>query len=117
MAISVVWLKRDLRLTDHEPLFKAAQSGHPVLLVFCFEPMLLDDPHYKPRHWQFVLSSLKDIGARVPEGALYISFKDAQGTFAELHDKYRIAGLYSHQEIGLNNTFERDKLIASSPKG
>jgi deoxyribodipyrimidine photo-lyase len=113
MAISIVWLKRDLRVSDHEPLLKAAQSGHPVLLVYCFEPMLLNDPHYKPRHWQFVLSSLKDIAARVPQGALYISFKDVQYTFAELHDKYTIAELYSYQEIGLNNTFERDKLIAS----
>ncbi|RXF06075.1 deoxyribodipyrimidine photo-lyase, partial [Pseudoalteromonas phenolica] len=68
MAISVVWLKRDLRLTDHEPLLKAAQSGHAVLLVYCFEPMLLNDPHYKSRHWQFVLSSLKNIAERLPDG-------------------------------------------------
>ena len=113
MAISVVWLKRDLRLSDHEPLFNAVSSGYPVLLVYCFEPMYLDDPHYTARHWRFVLDSLMDISSRLPEGALHISFESAQQTFSSIHEEHVINRIYSHQEIGLNNTFERDKLITA----
>lgn len=56
MAIAVVWLKRDLRLSDHQPLADAVASGLPVLLLYCFEPMLLADPHYSARHWRLCVS-------------------------------------------------------------
>lgn len=111
MAISVVWLKRDLRLSDHAPLLGAAQSGLPVLLVYCFEPMLLDDPHYDERHWCFVGESLNDIQSRLPDGALCISAEGASETLENLHQTHGIAHLFSHQEVGLNNTFERDKAV------
>ncbi|WP_407332499.1 FAD-binding domain-containing protein [Enterovibrio sp. 27052020O] len=111
MAISIVWLKRDLRLSDHEPLLRAAQSGLPVLLVYCFEPILLDDPHYDERHWRFVGESLNDMKARLPKGALLVSSQNALDTLKSLHQTFGIAHLFSHQEVGLNNTFERDKAV------
>lgn len=111
MSIAVVWFKRDLRLLDHEPLEKAAMSGLPVLLVYCFEPMLLRDPHYSARHWRFVIDSLIDIKQRIPNAALYISDKSANETFELIHDLYVIKSVYSHQEIGLANTFERDTAL------
>ncbi|HET8816131.1 MAG TPA: deoxyribodipyrimidine photo-lyase, partial [Pseudidiomarina sp.] len=50
MSVSVVWLKRDLRLTDHEPLRRAIESKHPIILVYCVEPNVLQAPHYDVRH-------------------------------------------------------------------
>lgn len=49
-TINLVWLKRDLRLTDHLPLQHALSSENPTVLLYIFEPMLLDDPHYSERH-------------------------------------------------------------------
>ena len=57
----VVWLKRDLRLSDHPPLASAIASGSPVILLYIFEPSLIADPHYDERHWRFVWQSLEDI--------------------------------------------------------
>lgn len=111
MAISVVWLKRDLRLSDHAPLLAAAQTGLPVLLLYCLEPMLLNDPHYSTRHWRFVKQSLHDIQQRIPHGSCYWVESDAHQTLEDLHRKFNITHLFSHQEIGLNNTFERDVAI------
>ncbi|MFT7387203.1 MAG: deoxyribodipyrimidine photo-lyase [Candidatus Endobugula sp.] len=111
MAISVVWLKRDLRLTDHAPLLAASQTGLPVLLLYCFEPILLNDPHYSARHWRFVKQSLKDIQQRIPNRSGYWVKADAQQTLATLHRDCNIAHLFSHQEVGLSNTFERDIAI------
>ncbi|WP_220717933.1 cryptochrome/deoxyribodipyrimidine photo-lyase family protein [Agarivorans litoreus] len=112
MAIAVVWLKRDLRLNDHQPLVDAIHSGLPVLLVYCFEPMLLKDKHYSERHWYFVAQSLLDIENRIPPKALFCSKRNALYTFSLIHKQYQIANIFSHQEVGLNNTFERDKAIA-----
>ena len=41
--IAIVWLKRDLRFTDHEPLFNAQKQQLPILLIYCFEPSVM---HY-----------------------------------------------------------------------
>ena len=111
MAIAVVWLKRDLRLSDHQPLADAVASGLPILLVYCFEPMLLADPHYSARHWRFVRESLQDIQQRVPLGSLYVIKHDVLSTLSQLHQRFGITQLFSHQEVGLDNTFTRDQAV------
>lgn len=58
--INLVWLKRDLRLTDHAPLADAAARPEPLSLIYCFEPELLNDPHYDERHWRFIWQSLME---------------------------------------------------------
>lgn len=113
MSIAVVWLKRDLRLRDHQPLVDAINSGLPVILLYCYEPMLINDPHYSPRHWQFIGQSLVDIEQSIPKGALFCAELSAIDALKILHQKYHVATLYSHQEVGLNNTFERDKTVAA----
>ena len=42
--INIVWFKRDLRFTDHEPLFRALEEDIPVLLIYFFEPSLINCP-------------------------------------------------------------------------
>lgn len=111
MAINLVWLKRDLRLQDHKPLLEASMSGHPVLLVYNFEPMLFEDQHFSDRHWRFVWQSLIDIKSKIPQGALHIVSMDAEQAFNDIHQKWHINALFSYQEIGLNNTFKRDIAI------
>ena len=59
--IDIVWLKRDLRLTDHAPLLHASHTSDPLLLLYIIEPMLINDPHYDSRHWRFIWQSLQDI--------------------------------------------------------
>ena len=60
MEVNVVWLKRDLRLSDHQALTDSIKSGL-TLLFYVFEPLLIDDPHYDERHWRFVWQSIQDI--------------------------------------------------------
>ena len=57
-AATVVWLKRDLRLHDHRPLFQAAQEG-PVHLLYVFEPSLWSTEEYAWRQLAFVHASLE----------------------------------------------------------
>ena len=40
--ISVVWLRRDLRLEDHAALYHALKGEYPVLPVFIFDTNILN---------------------------------------------------------------------------
>ncbi|KZN43091.1 cryptochrome/deoxyribodipyrimidine photo-lyase family protein [Pseudoalteromonas luteoviolacea] len=113
MALNLVWLKRDLRLSDHQALFTAAQNGNPVLLLYCFEPSALRDNHSSLRHFKFISESLLDIKNRVPDGALYCAYGECIDVIEQIHQMVGISGLFSHQEIGLAYTFKRDKQVAN----
>ena len=59
--ISVVWLKRDLRLQDNEAIFNALQAKKRIIFLYVFENSLIDDAHYSERHWNFIKQSLTDL--------------------------------------------------------
>ena len=112
-TVAVVWLKRDLRLRDHEPLVRAAASGYPVLLLYIIEPILLGDPHYSARHWQFIRQSIEDINTQLApfETQVQVIFDEATKALQRLSQWLTIQAVYSHQEIGLANTYDRDRQI------
>lgn len=109
--ISLVWFKRDLRLTDHGPLQQAIESGETLLLLYCFDPELIEDPHYDVRHWRFVWESLEDLNERlVPLGhQIEIFHAPFRELLTELQAQYHIKYIYSHEESGLKVTYDLDK--------
>lgn len=115
MSISVVWLKRDLRLNDHQPLLRALSSGLPVFIFYCFEPMLLNDPRYSERHWRFVSQSLQDMNRQLRQNRFRVLVfqSDALPLFKLIHAESPISAVYSHEETGVDSTFGRDRCIAS----
>ena len=114
MGINLVWLKRDLRLTDHAPLAQAIASGRPCLLFYCFEPSLLENPHYRRRHWRFVTQSLDDMDRQL--AAVGQRVHRFHGEIAPLlsaiDEAVGIASVYSHEETGLDVTYRRDRAVA-----
>ncbi|GAA4447564.1 deoxyribodipyrimidine photo-lyase [Nibrella saemangeumensis] len=40
--VSIVWLRRDLRLHDQAALYHGLKSGHPVIPLFIFDRLILD---------------------------------------------------------------------------
>ncbi len=115
MKISVVWLKRDLRLSDHQPLAEAIAAGFPILLLYCFEPSLIAAPQSSDRHWRFVCESLKDMEQQlIPfQGNLFIVRAEVKAVFAQIQQDYSIQAVYSHQETGIAVTYERDREMAA----
>jgi deoxyribodipyrimidine photo-lyase len=109
--ISLVWLKRDLRLQDNEAIFNALQSGNKVLLMYAFEDMLLNDEHYSQRHWDFVKESLRDLNERlkVHNSKVLVMKSDIMAAINQLFQFYKIDAVYSHQETGIKVTYDRDK--------
>jgi len=109
-AINIVWFKRDLRLTDHEPLYHAQQSGLPILLVYFFEPSVMTHDDSDVRHWRFVYESILDLQAKLDSfsSKIYCFHNEVKAVFEELTKSYEVKSVFSHQEIGNKVTFERD---------
>ena len=86
--ISIVWFKRDLRFTDHEPLFEAQRLGFPILLIYCFEPSVMAYDDSDVRHWRFVHESLQDMQQQLNgmDVQLYIFHQEVEIVFHALKE-------------------------------
>ncbi|AUI87986.1 deoxyribodipyrimidine photolyase [Vibrio azureus] len=113
--INVVWLKRDLRLTDHAPLYNSLISKHPTVLLYIVEPILIENPHNSLRHWRFIWQSIQDLNLALLDydSRVSVLFGDARSCFQAIQSQYKINAVFSHQEIGLNCTFDRDREMST----
>ena len=59
-SVQCVWFKRDLRVRDHGPLTRAAQSGL-VVPIYIIEPEIINSSDFDALHWQFIRESLIDL--------------------------------------------------------
>lgn len=110
-SINVVWFKRDLRLHDNEAIWNALQGDKPVLLLYVFEHILLNDPHYDARHWNFIKQSLQDINSELEQynSKVLIVNSDITSAFNQIQNLYKVEKVFSHQETGIEITYQRDK--------
>ena len=108
--INIFWFKRDLRLLDNEPLNKAISKKEKLLLIYCFEPSLKKNKHYSTRHWNFVKESINDLNIYLKNIDTHIHTynKEIIVVLKEIQEKFLIKKIFSHNETGLNVTFERD---------
>ena len=116
--INIVWFKRDLRLHDHEPLLqacKAAGNGKKALtlLLYLFEPSVMQHYDSDVRHWRFVYESLVDLNnkLKIKNLEILICHNEADFVFEELYKNFTISHVFSYQEIGVNLTFDRDRRL------
>lgn len=108
-SVTVIWFKRDLRLRDHEPLYRAVEKNENILPLFCWEPSLIADPHMDMRHWQFIQQSIDDINAQLPSDARLLTLHcEAIDALELIAQHYAISAVRSYQEIGLSVTHNRD---------
>lgn len=111
--INIVWFKRDLRFTDHEPLYFAQQSALPLLLIYIFEPSVMAYHDSDVRHWRFVYESLKEMNEKLKkhQAEIFIFHNEAHSVFETLIQHYAIQNIFSSEEIGNGLTYERDKAM------
>ncbi len=112
-SITIIWFKRDFRLRDHEPLFRAVEAKENILPLFCWEPSLIEDPHMDVRHWRFVQQSIDDINNQLPAPARILTLHcEVIDAFKFIARYYTISAVRSYQEIGLKVTHNRDVKVA-----
>ena len=113
IPIAVVWLKRDLRLQDHEALSSALSSNKMVLLLYVAENSLISNDHFSNRHLNFIKQSLKEMNSRL--NSYNSEILSVSGEMLEtmeiLGREFSIKEVYSHYETGINLTYYRDRFL------
>jgi deoxyribodipyrimidine photo-lyase len=109
-AVNIVWFKRNLRFFDNEALFNAHQSGLPLLLVYIFEPSIMNYDDADVRHWRFIYESIQDLQRKLnaSNSKLYFFHNEAETVYSEIIKNFQVETIFSHQEIGNKITFDRD---------
>jgi len=112
-TINIVWLKRDLRTQDHEPLYLAEKAGIPYLILFLFEPSIITYPDTSTRHLQFCYHSIQKMNKQLKpyEKRVHILYGEAILIFTFLQQQFQIQSVFSYQESGIQKTYTRDKKI------
>ena len=112
---NLIWFKRDLRVSDHPALQRAASRGGPVLPVYIIEPDYWRLPDMSGRHWRFIAECLKDLQHDLTKlGApLIIQVGDAVETLEHLRRQFGFTRMTSHIEPGNLWTFGRDRRVAN----
>jgi deoxyribodipyrimidine photo-lyase len=111
--INIVWLKRDLRLQDHEALHAAEKATLPYIIIYLFEPSIMEYPDTSPRHLQFVYHSILSMNERLMpyHREVAVFYEEAIAVFLYVSLKYKIHTVFSYQESGTNTSWERDKKV------
>ena len=92
--INIYWFKRDLRIIDNVSLQLSCDDEHPTLLIFLFEPELVNNLHYGERHWNFIQESIIDINNNLKKYKTILYFHGNAGDLTnrvhKLNELYKL---------------------------
>ncbi len=105
--INLVWLKRDLRNTDHEPAYEACLKSNSVVFIYIFDSAFFEQVEYNQRHFNFICESLTHL--KYPN--LWVFKGNTLNIFESIFNQFDVVNLFSYAETGLNYTWNIDKQI------
>lgn len=116
-----VWLKRDLRLADHEPLAEAigqSRGGGGVLAVFLYEPEVLAQPEWSPAHTAFQAECLRELEPQLAAVGVRLVTRrgEAVAALEQLRRETGFERLFAHEETGTAVTYARDRRVRAWAK-
>ncbi len=108
----LVWLKRDLRIDDHEPLATAVLSG-PCIVLYVYEPEYYGSAEFAPAHHHFIDACLRELeeAVRARGGTLVYRVGTVPDVLESLHADVPILSVHSHEETGTALTYARDRRV------
>lgn len=111
----LLWLKRDLRLSDHAALYHAAKNGSAVLPVYIVEPDYWQQPDTSLRQWAFVAEALTHLQQQFAQlgQPLLVYYGAASRVFRQLLQQFPISAVYSHEETGNLWSYQRDLAVTT----
>jgi deoxyribodipyrimidine photo-lyase len=112
----LVWFKRDLRVSDHAPLYEASKRGK-VLCLYVYEPSLLNH-ELSPRHLKFIEESLLELKTNLEKlgGSLTVLTGEMPDVLDKLHSQLAFTHLWAHEETGSYLTYLRDRRVRAWAK-
>ncbi|MBN8543265.1 MAG: deoxyribodipyrimidine photo-lyase [Alphaproteobacteria bacterium] len=116
MNLSLVWLRRDLRLHDHVPLSLALQASHPVQPIFIFDTDILarfNNP--RDRRLSFIARTLHHMHTQLVKrgGGLLVLHGKPQEIIPKLASVLKADAIYSAEDFE-PATIARDAAVKAS---
>ena len=97
MSRTIVWFRRDLRVTDHAPLYRAVLMGS-IIPVFVFDRALLHHPETAPARVAFMLDCLHHLDQELRQrgGRLILRYGDPVEVLPQLIRETQADGIYTY---------------------
>lgn len=111
--LSLVWLRRDLRLHDNAALYHALKRGRPVLPVFIFDRTILDALDDRcDRRVEFLVQEIDRLRTELAKlgSAIIVRYGKPIDVWKELITQYTIADVFTNHDYE-GYAKERDKAI------
>lgn len=114
-CISVWWIKRDARLDDNPALTAAIQSSKYVIPVAIFEPNVWSSSEHSELHRSCWLSAIAALNKNLELRGSRLLFMatTAEAAFKILIEQFKVEAIFSHEEIGSESTYGRDRRVKS----
>ena len=110
-----VWLKRDLRVTDHAALATAVERsrGGTVFAVFLYEPEVFAQPEWDSSHAAFQAECLRDLEPALARLGIRLVTRrgEAVAMLERLRTETGFTLLVAHEETGTGVTYARDRRV------
>jgi deoxyribodipyrimidine photo-lyase len=117
-ATSIMWFRRDLRLTDNSALYHALKSGNPVLPVFIFDTDILDKLDDKAdKRVAFIHATITELQKELAGlgSSMEIKIGQPSQVLKALVEKYNVQAVFTNHDYE-RYALERDKAIADQLK-
>jgi len=110
--INILWFKKDLRIDDNEALIESLKD-RDIIPIYIIEKEIWMQKTHSDRQWQFCKESLIDLRNELAEigHPLIIRTGNVINIFDEISSKFKIKGIYSHQETGDWLSYKRDQKV------
>ena len=113
--LSLVWLRRDLRLHDNAALYAALKSSHPVLPVFIFDRVILDAlDDRRDRRVEFLVQEINRLRDELAEmgSTIIVRYGKPIDVWKDLIGQYTISDVYTNHDYEVYAK-ERDSAVSA----
>lgn len=100
-TVAIFWFRRDLRLHDNHGLFLALQSGYPVIPLFIFDTIILNElKNNQDARVQFIHQTLNQLQTDLDlhHSSLLIRHGDPTAVWEQLIQEFKIAQVYVNDD-------------------
>ena len=106
---NIVWFKRDLRVSDHLPLFSASKDTIPFIPLYIFEEEYWKQKFSSLRHWSFVHDCLVELDndLSILGQPLIIKRGNSVDVFNKILTNFKIKKIFAHEET--SNLWIKDR--------
>jgi deoxyribodipyrimidine photo-lyase len=98
----LVWLRQDLRIDDNTALFEASHDCKELVVIFVFDPHILNNLPENDKRLEFLLATLRHLGKQIRElgGRLSILYGNPIEVVPSFAKQESIDAIYTNRSYG-----------------